>query len=117
MFRERTAKMTLAVTALSVLVVAGCLGTPSVSDRSLSSLVKEKQKAAVVKHDNKGTDTMAAMPAPSKESGNTYARGMSAEEQRRGQYGLGEGITGRVAQSGEPALVPGVCKMRLITWR
>ena len=36
------------------------------------------------------------------------ARGMSAEEQRRGQYGLGEGITGRVAQSGEPALVPDI---------
>ncbi|MBT3295986.1 MAG: sigma 54-interacting transcriptional regulator [Verrucomicrobia bacterium] len=36
------------------------------------------------------------------------ARGMSAEEQRRGQYGVGEGITGRVAQSGEPALVPDI---------
>ncbi|MBL7075871.1 MAG: sigma 54-interacting transcriptional regulator [Kiritimatiellae bacterium] len=36
------------------------------------------------------------------------ARGMTAEEQRRGQYGLGEGITGRVAQSAEPALVPDI---------
>ncbi|NQU39233.1 MAG: sigma 54-interacting transcriptional regulator [Lentisphaerae bacterium] len=36
------------------------------------------------------------------------ARGLSREEQERGQYGLGEGITGRVAQSGEPALVPDI---------
>jgi len=34
------------------------------------------------------------------------SRGLSAEERRRGQYEFGEGVTGRVAQSGEPALIP-----------
>jgi len=34
------------------------------------------------------------------------SRGLSDEERRRGQYEIGEGITGRVAQSGEPALIP-----------
>ncbi|MBM4149521.1 MAG: GAF domain-containing protein [Lentisphaerae bacterium] len=33
------------------------------------------------------------------------SRGLSAEERRRGQYKLGEGVTGRVAKSGAPAVV------------
>ncbi len=33
------------------------------------------------------------------------SRGLSESEIRRGQYRLGEGVTGRVAQSGKPALV------------
>jgi Nif-specific regulatory protein len=36
------------------------------------------------------------------------SRGLSDEEQERGQYLLGEGITGRVAETGEPALVPDI---------
>jgi Nif-specific regulatory protein len=38
------------------------------------------------------------------------SRGLSAEERKRGQYSLGEGITGRVAKTGEPALVPDISK-------
>ena len=38
------------------------------------------------------------------------SRGLSAEEQKRGQYQLGEGITGRVAKTGKPVLVPDVSK-------
>jgi len=34
------------------------------------------------------------------------SRGLSDAERRRGQYKLGEGVTGRVAQSGEAALIP-----------
>ncbi|MBN1556842.1 MAG: sigma 54-interacting transcriptional regulator [Lentisphaerae bacterium] len=36
------------------------------------------------------------------------SRGLSAAEKRRGQYRLGEGVTGRVAESGQPALVPDI---------
>jgi len=36
------------------------------------------------------------------------SRGLTAEERRRGQYRLGEGITGRVAQEGKAALVPDI---------
>ena len=36
------------------------------------------------------------------------AIGLSASEQRRGQYRIGEGIIGRVVQSGEPIIVPRV---------
>ena len=34
------------------------------------------------------------------------AHGLSAESRKRGQYQIGEGITGRVVASGEPILVP-----------
>ena len=68
MFRERTAKITLGVTALSalVLVVPRCLGGPSIV------------AAVGIGIESSDTTSMAAMPAPSRESGNTYARGMSA---------------------------------------
>jgi Nif-specific regulatory protein len=36
------------------------------------------------------------------------SRGLNPAEQERGQYNLGEGITGRVAQTGEPMLVPNI---------
>ncbi|MEI7879424.1 MAG: sigma 54-interacting transcriptional regulator [bacterium] len=36
------------------------------------------------------------------------ARGMTAEEHKRGQYRLGEGITGTVAKSGKPEIVPDI---------
>ncbi len=36
------------------------------------------------------------------------AQGLTAEARRRGRYKLGEGITGRVVETGEPAVVPRV---------
>ena len=36
------------------------------------------------------------------------AQGLSAEARRRGRYKLGEGVTGRVVESGEPMVVPRV---------
>jgi Nif-specific regulatory protein len=38
------------------------------------------------------------------------ARGLTPEEHKRGQYRLGEGITGSVAKSGKPELVPDISK-------
>jgi len=38
------------------------------------------------------------------------SRGLSRTEVQRGQYRMGEGITGRVAKSGKPALVPDITK-------
>lgn len=38
------------------------------------------------------------------------SRGLTAEEQKRGQYKLGEGITGQVAKTGKPAVVPDISK-------
>lgn len=38
------------------------------------------------------------------------SRGLSAKEKHRGQYKLGEGITGQVAKSGKPALVKDITK-------
>jgi Nif-specific regulatory protein len=38
------------------------------------------------------------------------SRGLTPEEQKRGQYRLGEGITGGVAKSGKPEIVPDVGK-------
>jgi Nif-specific regulatory protein len=38
------------------------------------------------------------------------SRGLTADERKRGQYGLGEGVTGRVAQTGRPALVPDITR-------
>ena len=55
-----TAKMTRVTTALSavVFVVVGCVGQPSVTDGSSSSLFKGKQQAAIVKDGRKGADSM-----------------------------------------------------------
>ncbi|MEI7851689.1 MAG: sigma 54-interacting transcriptional regulator, partial [Kiritimatiellales bacterium] len=36
--------------------------------------------------------------------------GLTAEEKKRGQYKMGEGITGRVAQTGQSALIPDISK-------
>ena len=36
------------------------------------------------------------------------AHGLTAEARRRGRYKLGEGITGRVVETGEPMVVPRV---------
>jgi len=38
------------------------------------------------------------------------SRGLSSEERRRGQYRLGEGITGRVAKTGKAAIVADISK-------
>lgn len=38
------------------------------------------------------------------------SRGLTAEEKKRGQYKLGEGVTGRVAQTGQSALIPDISK-------
>jgi Nif-specific regulatory protein len=38
------------------------------------------------------------------------SRGLTAEEKKRGQYKLGEGITGRVAQTGQSSLIPDISK-------
>ncbi|MFA5043632.1 MAG: sigma 54-interacting transcriptional regulator [Kiritimatiellia bacterium] len=38
------------------------------------------------------------------------SRGLTEEEKRRGQYQLGEGITGRVAKSGKPVIVPDISR-------
>jgi Nif-specific regulatory protein len=38
------------------------------------------------------------------------SRGLTPEERRRGQYRMGEGVTGLVAQSGEPIVVPDVAE-------
>ena len=38
------------------------------------------------------------------------SRGLSAKERRRGQYRLGEGITGRVANTRKPVIVPDITK-------
>ncbi len=38
------------------------------------------------------------------------SRGLSREEQSRGEYRLGEGITGRVAQTGRTAIIPDITK-------
>ena len=38
------------------------------------------------------------------------SRGLTTEEKKRGQYKLGEGITGRVAQTGQSALIPDISK-------
>jgi Nif-specific regulatory protein len=38
------------------------------------------------------------------------SRGLTPEEEKRGQYKLGEGVTGRVAQTGQSALIPDITK-------
>jgi len=38
------------------------------------------------------------------------AHGLSASQQRRGRYRLGEGITGQVVQSGQPRIIPRVAE-------
>jgi len=38
------------------------------------------------------------------------SRGLTAEEKKRGMYKLGEGVTGRVAQTGQSALIPDISK-------
>jgi Nif-specific regulatory protein len=38
------------------------------------------------------------------------SRGLTPEEKKRGQYKLGEGVTGRVAQTGQSALIPDITK-------
>jgi len=41
------------------------------------------------------------------------AYGLSASQKRRGRYKLGEGVTGRVIQSGKPAIVPKISEESL----
>mgnify|MGYP005864786421 CR=1 FL=1 len=38
------------------------------------------------------------------------AMGMSREEMQKGRYSLGEGITGRVMQTGRPMIIPDISK-------
>jgi Nif-specific regulatory protein len=38
------------------------------------------------------------------------SRGLTPEEERRGQYKMGEGVTGEVAQTGRSALIPDITK-------
>ncbi len=46
-----------------------------------------------------------------RETGEIYieaAYGLSASEQERGRYKIGEGVTGRVVQTGQPAVIPNI---------
>jgi Nif-specific regulatory protein len=38
------------------------------------------------------------------------SRGLTPQEMRRGQYRIGEGVTGRVAQTGKPVVVPDISR-------
>ncbi len=53
---------------------------------------------------NRGTITI--LNPDSRELQIEIAHGLTAEARRRGRYKLGEGITGRVVENGEPAIVP-----------
>ena len=50
--------------------------------------------------------TLTLLNARSGELAIEIAHGLTPEEQKRGRYKLGEGITGRVVESGEPFAVP-----------
>ena len=45
------------------------------------------------------------------------AIGLSADQRERGRYRLGEGITGRVVQTGEPVVVPSIATEPLFLGR
>jgi len=51
---------------------------------------------------------ISILSADGKELVADVARGISSSDQHRGRYRLGEGITGRVVESGKPILVPKV---------
>ena len=53
---------------------------------------------------NRGTITI--LNPDTRELQIEIAHGLTAEARRRGRYKLGEGITGRVVENGEPAIVP-----------
>jgi Nif-specific regulatory protein len=61
-------------------------------------------------------DTRRGMISLVQESGELHlvgANGISAEQFRRGRYRAGEGITGRIFQSGMPSVVPDISKEAL----
>ncbi len=94
------------------------------SERELNVLYKISQTTSARQHNisellNEVLQTMAtdmgvlrgtlALRKPDSDILNIEASsGLSDREARRGQYQLGEGVTGRVAQTGKPELVPDI---------
>jgi len=54
--------------------------------------------------------TLALLRPDSEELTIEASRGLSEEERQRGKYRLGDGVTGRVGQTGKPAIVPDITK-------
>ncbi len=62
--------------------------------------------AAMAKHMGMLRGTITLLNRETGEIGIEAAHGLSARQRERGRYHLGEGVTGKVVQSGQPAVVP-----------
>jgi len=61
---------------------------------------------AMAKHMGMVRGTIALLNRQTREIHIEAAHGLSESQQERGRYSLGEGVTGRVVQTGQPAVVP-----------
>jgi Nif-specific regulatory protein len=82
-------------------ILGGTLELGDVFGRAMSVLSERLhvQRAALVVRDH-ATDTLRIVASV----------GLTPAEQERGRYALGEGVTGRVMQTGQPAVVPDVSR-------
>ena len=63
---------------------------------------------AIAEHMDMHRGTVTLLNRQTKEIRISAAYGLTGEEQSRGRYRMGEGITGRVIESGEPIVVPDI---------
>lgn len=85
-----------------------CLGLISEALSSSLDLRHTLQEIFQILADRMGMTrgTLTLLNPRTEELAIEIAHGLSPEEQRRGRYRLGEGVTGRVVESGQPMVIP-----------
>ncbi|MDI6853631.1 MAG: sigma 54-interacting transcriptional regulator [Deltaproteobacteria bacterium] len=82
--------------------IIGTLNAPKPLPRNLQEILK------ILDSEGMERGTITILNPETNEIQIEVAQGLTAEARRRGRYKLGEGITGRVVETGEPMVVPRV---------
>jgi Nif-specific regulatory protein len=93
---------TSTLTELELLYQISCLLDESMNLRDVVNPVLE----AIARHMDMKYATLTLLNRKTGEIAIEAAHGLSAQQARKGRYRLGEGVTGRVVLTGEPAIIP-----------
>ena len=98
---ERREELEIAILSEVSQTIGGAMNLASVFEQTMGILAKElKMRRGTLVLLDKATEDLKTVAA----------HGLTSEEKRRGRYKVGEGVTGKVVQSGRAAVIPDVAK-------
>jgi Nif-specific regulatory protein len=98
---ERREELEVAILSEVSQSIGGAMNLAKVFEQTMGTLARElKMRRGTLVLLDKATEDLKTVAA----------HGLSAEEKRRGRYKVGEGVTGKVVQSGQPAVIADITK-------